>query len=309
MVDDTRVDDKGEMIPIQAIVLVHMNGTTEREVDNVRFGGRVYEPQVLADRFRGKAESYAQDLMGAQTFCLIAFYQISIVMRGGIVETGEKDIRFPFAVQGDSGIEPSLGTYGPDPKGEKMQGMAITQGFVGLAMAQSRALFEAQQRQLTLISGQNEMLATKLAEANDIAMEMIMKMQDKQHEYRLKEISAGKSAALQKSLLTMAPALINQFSGQQVFPQATADSALVETLLDKLLQMPEEHVPMVIQQLGLDAQSHAAVMMRLKVHAEKRSQEIEEAESLVAENPETPIDDDESPVVTAPAAKGKGAKK
>lgn len=261
---------------IAAISCVHKNGTSEREIDAVRFGGRTWKEEDLAARFEGKAESYAQDLLGLQEFCLFAFYG----------ERSQPEAAHPFTVQGQNGVEAGFGTFTPDAKGQTMQRMAFDQSLVQLNYRQSSVLFDAQARLI-------ELLGSKLANALednhdlfDLCKEMILKAADKEHEHRMAELSFIQSADTRKKLLAMAPALANQFTGKEIFPQSTADTAIMNGLLDKLIDLPDGTLPLVLQQLGVDAEAQGAIMLRAKRYAEQKAQEANDAKTLVARKPE-----------------------
>ena len=261
---------------ISAIALCHMNGTIEREIDSVKFGGRVWKEDDLAARFEGKAHAYAQDLPEDQTFCLFAFY----------AGRSNAEASHPFTVKGDQGINAGLGTYSPDPKGEKMQGMAFSQAMVQLSYRQTAILFEAQQRFIENMSRREEKLLADNQELFELAKEMILKAADREHEHRMAELKFLADADTKKKLLAMAPALANQFTGKEIFPQATEDTAIVEGLLDKLIEAPEGALPMLLTQLGVAAQDQAAIMMRARKYAEKKAQAAEDAKLMVARMPE-----------------------
>lgn len=65
--------------PLSNLVLIHV-GSREIEVDHVKIvpGGKKWSPGELAMRFRGRAEHYAQDLSGAQTFNMLGFFSRKI---------------------------------------------------------------------------------------------------------------------------------------------------------------------------------------------------------------------------------------
>lgn len=262
--------------PCRAISCVHKNGTTEREIDAVRFGGRTWKEEDLAARFEGKAESYSQDLLGLQEFCLFALYG----------ESNQPEAAHPFTIQGQNGVEAGFGTFTPDAKGQVMQRMAIDQSLVSINYRQTSVLFEAQTRLIELLGGK---LANALDDNHDLfdlCKEMILKAADKEHEHRMAELQFMQAADTRKKLLAMAPALANQFTGKEIFPQSTADTAIVEGLLDKLIELPDGTLPLVLNQLGISAEAQGAVMLRAKQYAERRAQEATDAKELVARKPE-----------------------
>jgi hypothetical protein len=261
---------------ITALALVHKNGSSEREIDAVRFGGRTWKEEDLAARFQGKAESYSQELLGVQEFCLFAFYG----------ERNAPEAAHPFVIQGETGVEAGFGTFTPDVKGEKMQGMAFNQALVQLCYRQTSILFEAQQRLIETLGSKLGAALDDNHDLFDLCKEMILKAADKEHEHRMSELQFMQSADTRKQLLRMAPALANQFTGKELFPQSMADTSIVEGLLEKLIEMPEGTLPLVLTQLGIPAEGQAAIMLRAKQYAEKKAQELEDAKTLTARKPE-----------------------
>lgn len=280
-------DEKGK---IAALALVHKNGTLEREIDSVRFGGKTWKPEELAARFDGKASAFAQNLMGQQDFCLFAFYTAG----GAEAPSTVPGAAHPFFVQGETGIEAGFGTFPPSEKGEKMQGMAFSQAMVGLAFRQTQVLFDAQARFIETISHKLNDVLEDNHDLFDLAKEMILKAADKEHEHRMAELQFVQSADTKRKLLGMAPALANQFLGKEVFPQSTADTSIVEALMDRLIEAPDGALPMMLSQLGVPAQDQAVIMLRAKQYAEKKAQALEDAKTLTARKPEAEQDDDDN---------------
>lgn len=262
--------------PCVAIACVHKNGTTEREIDAVRFGGRTWKEEDLAARFEGKAESYSQDLLGLQEFCLFAFYG----------DSKQSEAAHPFTIQGQNGVEAGFGTFTPDAKGQTMQRMAFDQSLVQLCYRQTAIIFEQNARMIELLGGKLSAALDDNHDLFDLAKEMILKAADKEHEHRMAELQFMQSADTRKKLLAMAPALANQFTGKEIFPQSMADTAIIEGILDKLIDLPDGTLPVVLNQLGVPAEAQAAITLRAKQYAEKKAQEAEEAKDLAARKPE-----------------------
>lgn len=265
-----------EKEPCTALVLIHKNGTSEREIDAVKFGGRTWKEDDLAARFEGKAESYAQNLVGLQEFCLFAFYGTS----------SQPQAAHPFTVQGETGLEAGFGTFTPDAKGEKMQSMAINQSLVQLCYRQTQVLFDANRNLIELLGGKLVAALDDNHELFDLCKEMILKASDREHDHRMAELKFAEGADTKKKLLAMAPALANSFTGKEIFPQSVADTSMLDALLDKLIDMPDGTLPVLLNQLQVPAAEQAAFMLRAKQHAEKRAREYEDAKQFAARKPE-----------------------
>jgi hypothetical protein len=208
---------------IAMLSLVHMQGTLEKEIHTIRWGGRPWDVNELAGMFRGKAETYAQDLPGTQTFCLLAFYG----------KSGESQARFPFKIEAEQDFG-GLSTEGPSGSGMVQQAMRHNEAITALFVRQTGVLFESSNRMQQIQQEQNARLMTENGEMFGIIRSMLQEKIELEHTKRMEEAKARQAAEERKQLLAYAPALINTILGREVFPQSTADTALVEQIAEKL---------------------------------------------------------------------------
>lgn len=212
--------------PISMMALVHMTGQQTREIHTTKFSsGKSWEAKALAEMFRGKAETYSQDLSGVQTFNLLAFY-------GG---RSEPQAAFPFIV--NSVADPAnahLSTEPPTAEGKAMQGMRQTE-----MLFQQTYRRQAAQDDYTLrlLEIQNRMLSETMSENREmfvVMKEMMMTTALNQHQHKMKELEYQRSSEERKKFLTFVPPLVNTILGRDVFPQSTEDTALIESIADSL---------------------------------------------------------------------------
>jgi hypothetical protein len=215
------LDDPDKDQPCSALSLVHMVGISEREIHSRKCAPGM-SPKDVAEMFRGKAETYAQDLPGAQTFNLLAFYGKS-----------EPEARYPFLITAEA-PQGGLLTEAPTPQGEKQQSMRHVEMNMQLVFNQQRILFDASNRMIESLARREEMLLRENHDAFEIMKEMILKQVTDDHKLRQERLEYARSTEERKRWLSFAPALVNSLLGREVFPQSTADSALVETIADAL---------------------------------------------------------------------------
>jgi len=207
-----------------AFALVHIAGK-EVEVHVQKLGSKPWDPKELALIFRKKAEDHCSDIAGMQTFNLLAFY-------GG---RNECQARRPFTVHGEqSADQAQLMTEGPTPQGIVQQSMRHNEALMQLALRHSASMVEASSRMIDRLTAQNEKLSNDVMEATAIVREIAFERQDVADERKMKRLEFQRSTEERKKWLSFGPALVNSVLNREVFPQATADSSLIDTIVDSL---------------------------------------------------------------------------
>lgn len=262
-INEALVDpDKGG--PCTAISLAHMLGVHPQEVHTKRVvAGQTIVPRDLADIFQRKAESYCQDLQGAQTFKLLAFYG-----------KNEAEATHPFMINGAFDLGGNV-TEAPTPTGEKMQSMRHQEMMVQMAY---RAIAQNQEsliRQNQMLADRCETLQRENHDAYDIVRDIIQRQVTEQHEQRMEALRFERATAERKKWLSFAPALINQLLGREIFPQATADTALVESICDS---MSAEQVEKLAG--ALPPELWGPLANRMNAHMDKKHREAEAMKQL-----------------------------
>ncbi len=252
---------------ITRITLVHMVGMQYQEIHSVRFSDKGgHEAKTLATMFRGKAETYCQDLPGVQTFVLWAYYGAE-----------EPEARQPFMVnvQADPGTM-GLSTEPPTETGEKMQ-----------RMRQNEAMFQQVYRRqqtmddfsLRMIDIQGKMIDRLMHESMDnmrIATELMVKSQLDNHTQRMQEAAYIRSSEERKKWLEFAPVLINTLLGKEIFPQSTEDTVLIETLANAV----DEDMLGKLMGVGIPDAMMGPLAARVAKAMEKKRTEAEKIKQL-----------------------------
>jgi hypothetical protein len=206
------------------LTVAHMRGTTPEEILNIKFGGRSWTAKELAQLIQRKAECYAQDLPGAQqTFCVFVFYNKST----------EHGAKHPFVVRGDEEIN-GLGSDSPDGRGVLQQGMRHTEIALGMALRHQKEVNDQLLTAFRLVGEQNAVLLKENNDAMAVVKEVMMAkaVEDAETAMALEEYK--RKTGERKKLLQLAPAVINQLTGREIFPQSTADTSIIESITETL---------------------------------------------------------------------------
>jgi len=244
-----------------AFSLVHMKGTVEKEIHTKQLGSKQWNLKELATEFRGRAESYAEDLSGAQMFQLLGFYD----------NKKEAEASKPYRIAGNTDHD-GLGTEAPTGQGMVQQAMRHNEALMAMFTRQTSALFESSNKTIDLLTARNNQLVTENREQFEIIREMIMGQSDKRHEYRMTELNYQRASQERKALFSAAPALLNSLTGRDIFPQSSADSSLVDMLLEHVMNGGESMIGK-LQDLNLPPKVMGALAGRLQRFMEQKKLE------------------------------------
>jgi hypothetical protein len=214
-------EDKGGKCT--ALALVHRVGVKEQEIHAVQLGSRQWVPKDLAKLFLGKAENYAAELPGVQTFNLLAFYAN---------RTQFESIK-PFMVTGEVEL-PGLATEGPTKDGLVQQSMRHSEAVIQLSFRQTNAMCEALQRMADAVVRENLSLRQENREAAEIVRDAMLQLTDRREASVIKRLEYQRDTEERKKWLSFGPALINGVLGREIFPQSMADTALIDTIAENL---------------------------------------------------------------------------
>lgn len=262
----------------KAFSLVHVTVSgSERELHAIRFNGsKQWTGSELALVFRGKAESYAQDLPGTQTFCLLAFY-----------DGDAEPARHPFTISGE-----------PDPNGTGLTTEAPTpQGVLAMSMRHVEFMYrtnDSAQRRVTdtlqesnrILAAENRTLQKELQQAYAMTRELVLGRLTEEHKFKLEQIQAEQKANDRQLLFNIVPPLINNVVGREVFPQSTADTALIEMIAKSLDRNTLEKIATLLPPEVL-----APLMGRFEQVLQAASIAQDQAHQALAENNVNPEDD------------------
>jgi hypothetical protein len=231
-IQDAMTDPDKERIT--RFTLVQMQGTGHLEIHTYKFASEKSsaDPKQLANMFRGKAETYAQDLPGVQTFNLWAYYGKE-----------EPEARQPFTV--NVAIDPMAGglyTEPPTDQGLTMQKMRQNEALMQQVYRRQQVQDEWVIRWAEMQSRENERLRREGIDREQIMLDMMRQNILNDHTMRMDALKYHRETEERKKWLQFAPALVNQLLGTEIFPQSTEDSALIEGIAEHI---SEDHLKML----------------------------------------------------------------
>ena len=225
---DTREHpESGKEGPCTALALVYVQPTGGvKELDPIRLTGKTWKPKDIAERFKGKAETFAQDMGGVQSFQILAFF----------------GTREPQAFHNFKVVDGELAHGGED---RHVKESADATGLVAQAMRHSERI---QEQFMQLAQGfvqradareermaiREEKSREELNDAYAIVREMIMSTKKAEFDMEIAKLKYARDSANQASMMAQAPALINTISGQEVFHMSVADKNLVDSLCERV---------------------------------------------------------------------------
>lgn len=218
-----------------AIALMHIvAGQQEKEIHTQKLGTTAWNPKELADMFRMKAENHCGELPGTQTFNLLVFYE----------NRGEPQARRPFTVYGGHpGADGAqLVTEAPTPQGMIQQVMRHSEAYMQIALRHTAAMVEQSATMLARVASMNEKLMSENNEAYSIIRELMVARDQAQTDGRMKELEFKRKSKEREMVGKYLPALANQLTGRELFPQSTSDTALIETMADAVAEMSEQEM-------------------------------------------------------------------
>jgi hypothetical protein len=215
--------DLDKLKPCSALSLVHRAGVREQEIHTTQLGTRQWNAQELAKMFLGKAENYAAELPGTQTFNLLAFY-------GG---NPQWEAIKPFMVAGQEEL-PGLSTEAPTKEGLVQQAMRHTEAMTQAMMRQTQVLTGAMNQMFEQVVRENLNLRRENQEATVIVRDAMLQLTGNREDSAMKRLEFERASAERAKWLSFGPAFVNTLLGREVFPQSTADSALIDTIADNI---------------------------------------------------------------------------
>lgn len=249
----------------------HQGGT--KEVHTVKLIGKTWEPAKLAELFKGKAETFAQDLGGIQTFELQAFYGASETQATHTFTIVDGEIR---AGGQERGVKET-----PDGPGIVAQSMRHAEKFAELTTNLIQQISVTSVQREIQSHEREHQLQTEVSDAYNIIRDMLMKQVTAQHELVMQRLQYERSTAERKKFLELAPALANTVAGREIFPQSVADTSIIETLATKI---KPEALEMLVKSGLLPPELAGTLSVRFEEVLEKKKKESEELKKLPPSN-------------------------
>jgi hypothetical protein len=213
-----------------AVTCLHLKGVGGATEEVVT---KPLEPPInvkeLADHLVGRAEGFAQELPGLQTFKLLAFY-------------GSNQPYNPFHFTVSDGTimsrtEAMQSAHEPTPTGllgqlmkhnEQLvqanmtltqQNMQIAQGILGMCLGPQGIITQSRQTEL---------------EAIGVVRDATLDMFERRQKARMDELEAAQKLQTRKAILEAVPHMVNRFTGREVFDETHNKAAILDKLAVKV---------------------------------------------------------------------------
>lgn len=235
-----------------AVTCLHlkgMGGATEEVVTRPLEGP--VNIKELADHLVSRAEGFAQELAGLQTFKLLAFYG-----------TAEPHNPFHFTVSDGTVISRSEAmqtAHEPTPTGLLGQLMKHNEQLVQQNMVLTNANMQLAQGVLGMCLGPQGIIAqSRQSEQEAIAVvkDATLNMFKERKEARIEELKAVQQIQTRKAIMDAIPHMVNRWTGHEVFSETANKAAIVDKLAMKVTPQDLE----LLVQLGKLTQEEALLL-------------------------------------------------
>jgi len=276
------IDGRG-CTAITCLHLKGMGGATEEVVTRPIEGS--VNVKELADHLIGRAEGFAQELAGLQTFKLLAFY-------------GTNEPRNPFHFTVSDGTvmsrtEAMQTAHEPTPVGLLGQLMKHNEMLVQQNMQLTRDNLQLAQGVLGMCLGSTGIIASaRQTEMDAIAVvkDATLNMFEQRKQARLEELQAMQTLQTRKAIMDALPHLVNRWTGHEVFDEKANKAAIVDKLAEKVT--PEDLQMLVAmgklsqeEALILSAQFASIIETKRKELAALKTVPVEDSELSVSDGP------------------------
>lgn len=267
IIDEALVDPEKDG-RISAISLVHMIGQQRQEVYTIKIGATSnHDGASLEKLLKGKAETHAQDMDTVQSFALLFFYG------GKNIEQGVQLFKVLPTVNPETA---GLSTEAPTAEGRLQQDMRWKDALQMQVYRRQETMdnhsirmLEQQDKMLQRAQDMMGRLMTENMEAFNIVKELLNERALGQHNHAMEQAKFHRETEERAKFLKFAPVLVNTIFGKEIFPQSTADTALIESIAENV----DEEMIQKLAGLGLDPMVMgplAARVMKAMEDKEKR---------------------------------------
>lgn len=223
--DETKKDKDGKPRRCNAVALVHYSEKRETELATCQYGASNFNPKDLANLFNRRAETYAQDLSGVQTFELLAFFE------GRTEPEGHQ----PFRKSGvESELGSSLSTEAPTAVGSMAAMMRHNEAMVGMGYRQTMAASEFMLGIMDRMERRLERTEHERDEATTLVRTLTYEILDRRNAGEERLIDKRNNAEMIKAALKNIPIILNSIAGYAIMPQDSEDAAIIEMLAEKV---------------------------------------------------------------------------
>jgi hypothetical protein len=218
-----RLCDQDKDGPLTQLVLEHVAaGASSQTLHTKRIGNQDHNPKDIANLFLDVAQTFCQDLPNVHYFRVLAFFNNS--------EQAESIYNFPL--NGRQDFDSLMASEGPNKEGLLSQGMNWSHRALSLALTQTAVCLEANNKTVRMLVENNANLMEENHKAYEVLKNVLLEKQLAENNGELALIKYKRETDERKKLIGMIPPLVNQVTGQPIFPQGAEDSAIMEQLAD-----------------------------------------------------------------------------
>jgi hypothetical protein len=175
--------------------------------------------------FLNLAQSQSYDLPGSQEFCIKAFFN----------KKDDSEARSPiFQITGKGQVDDGFATEAPDAKGIRQQGMRQTELTFQLALKHTATLLDASSRHIAQQASIIADTGKENREMMSLVKELVLARSKEDHAIRMDEMTFLRNSQLMQTAARVAPGLVNQLMGKEVFPQSTADTEILRAIAGRI---------------------------------------------------------------------------
>jgi len=240
------VDEKQDLYGVKkctGFALVHERGGAQHELKTIRIGARAWDPKELADILESTAETFAGGVPGVQQFQVLAFFD----------DQGQPQSFYPFRKSGGDIDHGGLATEPPTTSGLMQQLMRLFEANTRITHQYSSAVFATMERAINKLDDRCARLEQEQHDTIELAKELVFQKASNEHGFAIARIEAEQKANDRATVMRLLPPVVNRITGKEIFPQASADSAIIDQMAESLTQQQIQQLAGILtkEQWGL----------------------------------------------------------
>lgn len=206
--------------------LVHDRNGTQFELKVIKIGARQWDPKELADILESTADTFAGGVPGVQQFQVLAFFD----------DQSQPQSFYPFRRNGGDAEQAGLMTEPPTQAGLMGQLMRLFEANTRTSHHYAASTFATMERVIVRLDQRCALLEEEQHDTIELTKELIFQRASDEHGRKIAILELEEKAKTKEAIVRLLPPLANRVFGKEVFPQATADSAIIDQMAESLTQ-------------------------------------------------------------------------
>lgn len=266
-----------------AVTCLHLKGVggATEEVVTRPLGEGPVNVKELADHLIGRAEGFAQELPGLQTFKLLAFYG-----------TAEPHNPFHFTVSDGTVIsrsEAMQSAHEPTPTGLLGQLMKHNEQLAQQCMQLTQSNMQLAQGVIGMCLGPQGLIAQSRQselDAIEVVRDATLNMLKERNEARLQEVKAVQDLETRRTIMQAIPHMVNRWTGHEVFSETANDSAIIAKLA---MKVSPQDLDMLVQMGKLSQEEALILSARFASIVESKKKELDALKTVPTEESDSSL--------------------